>query len=204
MFEKTLAEPTRQVWEKLSKAELVGERFYLAGGTALAMHLGHRVSVDLDFFTDKYPPISTLLSVLADLGFKVLMQDLNSIDGEVDGVKVSFLEYRYPLLEPLTTWNGIGVASIRDIASMKLATIASRGSRKDFVDLWKLLKEKGLEELIADFKKKFVGVDYSLVHLKKSLVYFVDADEEEMPRMLVDCDWEEVKRELERVVLTEA
>lgn len=201
MFEKTLAQPTRQVWQKLGAIEFLRERFYLVGGTALAMQLGHRVSVDLDFFTDKYPPMSTLLSVLSDLGFKVLMQDFNSIDGEIDGVKVSFLEYRYPLLEPIVDWNGIRMASARDIAAMKLAAVASRGSKKDFVDLWQLTKERRLEELVADFEKKFVGVDYSLVHLKKSLVHFRDADLEEMPKMLVECDWEGVKMRLERIVL---
>lgn len=201
MFEKTLAQPARQVWRKLGAIEFLRNRFYLAGGTGLAMQLGHRVSVDLDFFTDKYPPMSTLLSMLTALDFKVLMQDFNSIDGEIDGVKVSFLEYRYPLLEPVTVWNEVGVASVRDIGAMKLAAIASRGSKKDFVDFWQLLKERKLEELIADFEKKFTGVDYSLIHLKKSLVYFVDADLEEMPKMLVDCSWEKVKMELEKAVL---
>ncbi len=194
MFENAIAKQTKQVLLKLAKIDYVKSRFYLAGGTGLALQLGHRLSVDLDWFTADFPKMESLISQLGKI--QVIGQDKNSLDCVIDGVKVSFLEYRYGLLAKLNIYEKIKLASARDILAMKLSAIMSRGSKKDFIDVYVGLKEYGINEQINSFKKKFKGVDYSMIHLKKSLIYFIDADKEPMPKMIEDLDWDAVRKTL--------
>jgi len=198
MFEGAIAKQTKQVLLKLTKLRLLRERFYLAGGTGLALQIGHRVSVDLDFFTENFPKVEVLLGMLT--GAKIINQDKNSLDCIIDGVKVSFLEYKYSLLKKCNFYEKLKVASIEDILAMKMSAIMSRGSKKDFIDIFAVLKNFGLKDQIKFFKRKYVGVDYSMIHLKKSLVYFVDADSEPMPKVLSDINWNEVKKEIKKQV----
>jgi hypothetical protein len=118
-----------------------------------------------------------------------------SVWATLDGVKVSFFRYDYPLLERTIPFEEISVAGVRDIASMKLDTISSRGSRKDFVDLYFVCREgRSLQDVLSWFREKYAGIDYNQAHLLKSLTYFEDADRESDLRMLRPCSWEEVKR----------
>jgi len=194
MFENAIAKQTKQVLLKLAKLNLIRQRFYLAGGTGLALQLGHRLSVDLDWFTANFPKMESLIAELGQI--QVIGQDKNSLDCVIDGVKVSFLEYKYGLLSKLMTFEKVKLASAKDILAMKLSAIMSRGSKKDFIDVFVGLKEYDLNEQIKSFKKKFKGVDYSMIHLKKSLIYFMDADKEPMPKMIKGLDWDEVKQTL--------
>jgi len=177
--------------------------FYLTGGTALSLLLGHRESEDLDWFSPKnFDPVK-LQSQLLKLGnlSRVELEE-NTLNAYLDGVKVQFLGYPYQLLEPVTIWQKIKISSLTDIACTKLQTIGMRGSKKDFIDLYFLLKQFKLEELFGKLKQKYSGADYSQPHILKSLVYFANADDQPLPRMHKEVSWEEIKEWLIKSVKT--
>jgi hypothetical protein len=165
--------------------------FYLAGGTALALHLGHRRSVDLDFFTPERFEDGALLQRLDS--FSLTARDRQTLHGEISGTKVSFLAYEYPVLFPQTSFLGVSVADPRDIACMKISAITSRGARRDFIDLYAATRLYGMPELLRLFHQKYARVNYSRLHVLKSLTYFEDAEKDPMPEMLAPIPWTEVK-----------
>lgn len=193
MYLKTLVPETRRVLEAIAKEPRIDD-FYLAGGTALALQIGHRESIDLDFFsaTDfKRDEIKTALAALGQ--YRLINEEEGTLDGSLDGVKLSFLRYEYPMLFPLIPFEGIHLADIRDIACMKLDAVSSRGSKKDFIDIFFLLKQFPMNELIGFFEKKYSHIQYNKLHILKSLTYFSEAEDEPFPKMLVDVSWEDVK-----------
>ena len=116
----------------------------------------------------------------------------------MSGVKVSFLGYKYPLLFPLTQIElasdvSVNVADARDIGCMKISSISSRGSRRDFIDLYALTRTYPLSEMLTLFDRKYSGTPYNRIHLLKSLAYFADAETEPMPDLLVPVEWNDVK-----------
>lgn len=171
--------------------------FYLAGGTAIALHLGHRHSVDLDWFTAE--GIADPLRLAGDLEeegipFATSQIARGALHGMVSGVRISLLGYRYPLLKPLVPWPAYGcsLSSLDDLACMKLSALAQRGAKKDFADLYALgLNHCSLEEMLQLYQKKFSIQDIG--HLLYSLAYFDDADRERLPRMRWDTDWGAIK-----------
>ncbi|MFH1021964.1 MAG: nucleotidyl transferase AbiEii/AbiGii toxin family protein [Planctomycetota bacterium] len=171
--------------------------FYLAGGTAAALWLGHRRSLDFDWFSTA--PVGDVMRLAADLRAKGISfrsggTAPGTLHGSVRGVRVSFLEYRYPLLKPVARWpeNGCPVVSLEDIACMKLSAVAQRGARRDFVDLHAIGRRVGrFEALLAGYRKKFATTDVGPVLY--GLSYFDDAEKDPMPRMLSDITWEEIK-----------
>lgn len=181
-------------------ADLAGDRafthFYLAGGTGLALQLGHRMSLDLHLFSERPWSPPALLSAARGLGPVVV--DLESDDtlvGAIRDVRVSFFHYPYPLLEPTVDGpDGTPIAGLLDIACMKLTAVAQRGSRKDFVDLYFLgLAGVDLPRAVDALPRKMPGVEHNLVHLARSLAYFADAESEPEPRMLVPFEWSEAR-----------
>lgn len=114
----------------------------------------------------------------------------------LSGVKVQFLEYPYPLILPYISWEAVHISSISDIACTKMQTVGMRGSKKDFVDIYFLLKQFSLETLLSLTKQKYKASDYSETHILKSLVYFVDAETQPMPKMHQHVSWDEVKNTL--------
>jgi len=171
--------------------------FYLSGGTALALEIGHRESEDLDFFNSKdFDPL-LLQKQLQEFGS---LEDVEIADGTLNcflnGVKLQFLKYPYPLLEKPIAWDGISISSIIDIACTKLMTVSMRGSKKDFIDVYFLTQQFTLDELIAKLHQKYAGTQYNLPHILKSLVYFANAEQQPMPRMHAQVSWEEVKKSL--------
>lgn len=172
------------------------EGWVLAGGTGLALQLGHRISQDLDLFRAEAFDASALLAALSRLGpIAVQAQSRGALHLLLDGVRWSFLRAEAPLLFPGTPYRGLVVADPRDIAVMKLVAIGGRGSRKDFVDLYFTLRGGvSVETLFVLLRRRFVRIDFNEYHLLKSLVYFDDAESEPMPRMLRHVAWAEVKR----------
>lgn len=171
--------------------------FYLSGGTALSLQLGHRESEDLDFFSQQpFNPqiLETELTSLGSLSETELSK--GTLNTFFDRVKLQFLEYPYPILEPFVLWEGVSLSSVSDIACTKLQTIGMRGSKKDFIDLYFLLEHYSLTKLLRLTKKKYVASDYSQTHILKSLVYFEDAESQPMPRMHKNVSWDEVKGKL--------
>jgi hypothetical protein len=198
MHEETLAEPTKALFGKLTQCPWLSE-FYLAGGTALALRLGHRTSVDLDFFSEKSFDEGRMIENLTKVGeLEVLQKGPESVTGILDGVKLSFLGYPYPMLKPAIMFRGTFIASVEDIAAMKLDALSSRGTKRDFIDLYCIAKHLPLSEILALFQEKFAAVHYNLLHVKKSLAYFDDADSDPLPDMRVALDWKEVKEFFKR------
>ena len=188
---------SREAFAMVSRA-LTGGAHYLAGGTALALMEGHRISVDLDVFTHAMTDIEAVLGRLRGQvpELSVTSVSAGTLYVEVLGVQVSVIEYGYPLLGPTVSSNGSGLvlASRDDIATMKLSAIASRGSRKDFVDLWVLLsRHRSLREYLKLFEQKFAVRDVG--HVVRSLVHFDDAESDPPLRLLADIEWELVKRD---------
>jgi hypothetical protein len=199
MFVQALPKGTRRNLALLAKAGLTAP-FYLAGGTAAALHLSHRISVDLDFFGPEPFDSAQLAAQLSDLGkFRLERLAEDTLLGELRGIRISFFRYRYPLIAEPVSVLGITVASLEDIAAMKLDAISRRGTRRDFIDLY-FIAQSGLAlpEALQWYQRKYAGLNLNLVHLVKSLAYFADAEADPMPQMLVDLSWDEVKRFFER------
>jgi len=175
--------------------------FYLSGGTALSLQLGHRESEDLDFFSEH--PFEPRL-VQAELEKFDKVQDLelaeNTLNGYIQDVKLQFLGYPYPLLEELIDYKGIKLSSILDIACTKLQTIGMRGSKKDFVDMYVILQRFTLTELFGKLETKYRDSEFNVPHILKSLVYFNDAEDQVMPRLHTTIEWDEVKKRMTQVV----
>jgi hypothetical protein len=177
--------------------------FYLGGGTAVALHRGHRRSVDFDWFAGRFPgPPVDLQELLAGRGIDLEPTALaaGTVHGRIAGVKVSFLEFRPALLEPLVEWPEIGcqLASCPDLAAMKLLAVAQRGTKKDFIDVHALSRQMPLAEMLACYQRRFGVTDTS--RLLASLCFFDDAEDDPMPVMLGPIRWETVKQDLQSLV----
>jgi hypothetical protein len=180
------------------------QQFYLAGGTAVALYYGHRRSVDLDWFTsqplgDALRLAGALRSIRAE--FVTKRTSPGGLQGMLASVWMSFLEFRYPLLQPLAEWEEMGcqLAGLDDLACMKLSAIAQRGSRKDFYDVYMLVNpHRPLSELLALYRQKFAVSD--ITSLLYGLSYFDDAEEEPDPPLLLGLSWKMVKKRMEKWV----
>ncbi len=192
-YRETLPKGTQTVLDIIKQIPDI-QKFYLTGGTALSLQLGHRESEDLDFFTEADFQPQILQQKLSSLGS---LEDITITDGTLNcffqGVKLQFLHYPYALLEDLIEWNEIYLSSIIDIACTKLVTISMRGSKKDFIDLYMILQKNSLEVVFAKLDEKYQKVQYNAPHILKSLLYFADADQQPMPRMHRSLAWDEVK-----------
>jgi hypothetical protein len=172
--------------------------FYLAGGTGLALRLGHRISVDLDLFArietlDDQLRHSIVTALEKDHTLERLQDSVLGLVVNVDGQPASFFSYGYPLLAPTDLAAGLRVAGILDIGLMKLDAVAGRGTRKDFYDLYCLAPLISLEELFARSGDKYTHSRDFGMRVLTALVDFDIADEQEEPVMLQPVDWEEVK-----------
>ena len=181
-------------------ASSVFEAFNLVGGTSLALQIGHRFSVDIDMFGNSQIDEIEFIQELSNFGSVVILKkSKNIIIFSVDGIKVDFVNYKYPLLDKLTIIDGIRMVSVKDISAMKLNAIAGRGSKKDFIDLYFLLNEFSLEDILSFYEKKYK--DGSVFMVQKSLTYFEDADAQQQPKMFKDFNWEICKQKIIEEVL---
>lgn len=175
------------------------QQFNLVGGTALALQIGHRVSIDLDFFTSHEFDSAQLIIELERLGkLEVLVDKPPFLQVRLDDVKLDFLKYPYPFVQEFIDAEGVRLASVENISVMKLLAIARRGVKKDFVDLYFILERYSLGELVQLFESKLPNID--MFHILKSLSYFEDADVEADPKMLVKVSWAKIKEEITRKV----
>ncbi len=191
-------EGMQNVLKSISTA-LSGTDLYLAGGTALALLEGHRVSVDLGLFSPSFDDPEAAQTMVEKVHPDAVMTSISprTLDLQVQSITVSLFGYSYPLVAPLLRPDNslLPLASREDIAAMKLAAIASRGSRKDFIDLWLLATRYWpLSDCLELYRKKFAARDVG--HVVRSLTYFDNADEEPALRLMIDVDWEEVKLDL--------
>lgn len=183
-----------ELLESLMRSETF-KGFNLVGGTALALQIGHRISIDIDLFGDSEINELEFTAELSQLGNPIaLKRSKNIIIYTINDIKVDFVNYRYPLLKKVKTIDSIRLASLEDIAAMKLNAISGRGSKKDFIDLYFLLKTFSLKKMMDFYSEKYK--DGSTFLVLKSLTYFIDADKEEMPVMTEKLEWETVKKEI--------
>ena len=171
----------------------------LVGGTALALLLGHRNSVDLDLFgtIDLVDLVNS--NTLEKVGQQTIIRNSPSIiTSLINSVKVDFVNYQYPWLEDALNIEGIRIGGLQDIGAMKLAAITGRGTRKDFIDLFFLLKQFSLKELLEFFTTKYK--DGSPYLVLKSLTYFDDAESDNIPVMHKKADWGKVKTDIIKAV----
>ncbi len=179
----------------------------LAGGTGLALQLGHRLSEDFVFFRTDDVDVRALHGVLAAQGrYETLQESEHTLTVLIRRTKLSFFRVRDPFLYDRTPHRFFDVAHVRDIALMKLAAISGRGSRRDFVDLFAILRDKPtLREYFRELPRKYGSDRVNVYHILKSLTWFEDAELEPMPRMLEPFNWDECKsffiREARSIVL---
>lgn len=193
MFTKTLLPDTFRAIQLISDIPII-KRAYLAGGTALALHFGHRISVDLDFFTQEELEENILAADLSRLPeFKEEGKAWRTVWGKVGETKFSFFYFKYPLISPTLPFMGINILDTKDIAAMKVQALGDRGTKRDFIDLFFLAKTYSLEEMLDFYHQKYADLESKIYHLVRSLDYFADADIEKDPKMLADVSWEKVK-----------
>lgn len=193
MYTNTLPKGTENVLNTIAPIQYL-QQFYLSGGTALALQIGHRESEDLDFFTQKnFSPqlLEEQLSKMRPL--ESTQREKGTLNTYFEKIKLQFLYYPYRLLEQPFQWNGIFVSAVIDIACTKLITVSDRGSKKDFIDLFVILKQMTLAELFNKLEEKYKDIHYNQTHILKSLVYFDDAEGQPMPRLHIPLEWDDVK-----------
>lgn len=174
--------------------------FYLVGGTALALQLGHRISVDLDLFTEKDFNTEKIINKLEkQFSLTNLIKQENTLNLNIifpenseNSIKIDLIKYSYPLINPVLEIDRIRLLSTEDIIPMKLSAIAGRGSKKDFYDIFFLLKSYSLDKMFDLFSQKFPNTNQ--FHVLKSLTYFDDADIEPNPQTHEKTNWVEIKK----------
>ena len=194
MSQEIISKKTRTNLEILRKSGALQD-FYLVGGTGVALQLKHRLSLDLDFFTKEDINTKALIQKIKNLGsFSIEKEAQNSLTGVFQGTIITFLKYDYPCLFRFKNLEGIKIADLKDIGCMKISAVSSRGTKKDFIDLFFICQKTiSLGELLKLFEKKYKSVDYNMIHILKSLVYFEDAEKNPMPKMIIPVSWKEVK-----------
>lgn len=167
--------------------------FYLVGGTALALLLGHRSSEDIDLFCTEHFDSNQLAEILKSLySIERMYLETNTISAYISGIKTDLMTHSYTLLDKINETEGIRLASLTDIAAMKLNAVSGRGLKKDFWDVAALLDIFSLPQMIGFFREKYPLADDW--HLIRSLCYFGDADNDVTPiKDLQNGNWDMVK-----------
>ncbi len=196
LYYKTIDSSTLDLLKRLLAIPYFSN-LYLAGGTSLALQIGHRKSNDLDLFGMIEADEISIAQALTSLGNIQLIKRTPNIQIYiVNGVKVDIVNYPYAWIQPAYKEDQLRLAGKKDIAAMKLAAITGRGSRKDFIDIYFLLKEFDLQEMVSFYNEKYQDGSFFLV--LKSLTYFDDAELEPQPYMLKKTDWERIKKTIIR------
>ena len=194
LYLSTVESTTLELLKRLQQLPVLSNT-RLVGGTALALQLGHRKSIDLDFFGQIHDNSQELREALQTLGMLTVLSDSKNIHIYVlNGVKIDIVNYTYPWIDDVVCKDGIRLASPKDIAAMKITAIEGRGTKKDFVDIYFLLKTYSLNNILDFYAQKYS--DSSSFMAMKSLAYFEDAEEDPMPYMFVDVSWDEIKRSI--------
>jgi len=193
MHQEALTKNTKSVLEAIGDSDIAKD-FYLAGGTALALYFGHRFSIDLDWFAEKFDYTISFRRQLEKLGkLGIDSESKKTFNGALNGVKISFFEYPYPLIAPKSKYKeNVYLAGIPDIAAMKMEAIASRGSYKDFIDIYFILQKYSLKDILGIVRQKFVNIDYNETHLLKALTYFEDVKGSLKPKLIKPVSWDKV------------
>ena len=196
---QTIHPDTLELLKTLMHLPILGQ-MRLVGGTALALQYGHRRSIDLDLFGKTTEDVDELTEVLHDNVENVVRGNCSKRIKAymLNGVKVDIVNYDYPWIDALVAEDHIRLASPKDIAAMKVNAVMGRGTKKDFIDVYFLLRHFSLEELIKLYLQKYNdGSEYRALI---SMAYFADADPQPMPYMFENVDWETVKDRIRKEV----
>ena len=180
---ETVGESTLELLKILMEDELL-KNFFLVGGTALALQIGHRISIDLDLFTQTSFDENEMLSNLEErYQFQTDFQAKNTLKGSIKGIKVDLITHSYPLVKPLIKMESVCMAAPKDIAAMKLNAITGDGTRvKDFIDIAYLSSSLTLSQMIAAYEEKYATRNPAMVI--KALDYYNDINFNEPVEML--------------------
>lgn len=187
-------------WKVLNSLKNVMKKYHarMAGGTGLALLIGHRISLDLDLFTHDHFRTESVIASIRKSGypFSIMAEGEGYIVFDIDGIKVSLFHYEYPFLEQPVVFQGILIAGILDIASMKVIAINQRGTKRDFIDLFFLLQNIPFHKVADHMVKRFGPERINPVHIGKSLVFFSDAESNPDPEYLKNKEvkWSQVKK----------
>lgn len=187
-------------WKVLKGLEGLFKKYTLkiAGGTALALHLGHRISRDLDVFTDVEFKVESLISGIRKTGypFRIISEGEEYMTADVGGIKISFFKYDYPIIEKPVIYRGLHIAGVLDVAAMKIIAFSQRGTKRDFIDIYFVLKDIPFHKLACHMVKRFGKERINPVHIGKSLVYFSDAESNPEPEYIrgKEVSWDKVKK----------
>ena len=196
MEQTILSDSQQQLLTKIGDTNLA-EGFYLAGGTSLAIQLQHRQSDDFDFFSEKEFDLKVLQEKLGEVfSYQLVLSERKTLYVRVKDISISYIHYQYPLLRPVTEFQkGIFLASIEDIAAMKLATIAARGAKRDFVDLFYICNRNfSLDKVFELYQQRFQPAASDRYHLLRSVTYFDDAEDDPMPIIKNPTEWRSIKQ----------
>lgn len=183
-----------------SRTNIFGkENFYLAGGTALALQLGHRTSLDFDFYTPSHFDAIKLQETIENTfaqEAKITLRQKDTLFCKILNVDVSFFWYKYPLLKTLVPAKGCNLASLEDIAAMKMIAIYQRPAKRDYIDIFFLLKNFDLGKIISLVKKKYPSFNEYLA--LRALSFFDDLEDEKGRIKILDKDfsWEEAQKKI--------
>ncbi len=190
----TIDSATLELLKKLQDIEILSQT-RLVGGTSLALQIGHRKSIDIDLFGEIDCEQYELVDALSDLGSLTILKETQNIHVyQLNGVKLDIVNYKYPWIGPPFIEDNLKLATLEDIAAMKIAAIIGRGTKKDFIDLAFLLDIFSLDEILNFYEKKYS--ESSRFMAMKSITYFDDAEIEPMPYMLKNKSWKEIKKRI--------
>lgn len=203
LFLNRIPKATGQAFRLCIKLPLFSQsQWYLAGGTALTLQVGHRQSVDLDFFTPlkQFNELAVERELQATDQWQTNLRERGTIYGVLAGAKISLIAY--PFFIPSQKQLGCGTVKIlipEDIAAMKIISISQRGRKRDFVDLyWYCTNRESLLAVVRRAVAQYPGQEHNLPHIIKSFTYFTDAENDPMPTLFFDGDWKEIKKFFER------
>lgn len=181
----TVKTSTLELLRKLQTTDEL-KNFHLAGGTSLALQIGHRKSIDLDLFTQEGFDTNYILEFLEErFDFRLDFSSKNTLKGSIDKIKIDIISHKYALVNPIIEIENIRLYSIQDITAMKLNAIAGNGTRsKDFIDIYFILKQFSVKEILCFYKKKYKS--RNVLHILKSLNYFDDISIQDWPEMILE------------------
>ena len=195
----TVQSDTLELLKVLMKIPELGD-FNLAGGTSMALQVGHRMSYDLDFFGNRpFTPeeITDLVYPVGDI--EIAHKTRNILTININGIKVDFVNYRYPLLKPIKILMEIRLVDLSDIAAMKISAVTGRGRKRDFIDLYFLLQKYSFVEIMDFYNQKYSDGNEWLV--ARSITYFDDAESDADTKLFKNADWKTVKKTISNEAL---
>jgi Nucleotidyl transferase AbiEii toxin, Type IV TA system len=200
LFFNTVKSETYELLQKLMQIPELSE-FVLVGGTNLSLKFGHRISVDLDLFTNKPFDLDEVFTgIVKTLPQSIkLDQRKQTIWLNIDGIQVDIILHEYPYLRPIEVIDNVRFMSVEDIIPMKLEAMATRGVKKDFWDINELLNHYTLPKMIEFYQAKYPNSDVG--HVLLSMTYFVDAEyQKDNPEDLKGTTWEQVKTNMQTTI----